>query len=122
MIHDVRPVSEGLFVAGCQYSKLVGECEKGQQAGGGTQKAREGEAAGSAAPGDANLARFPDGVWVRIKPGDGYRKFGDLATAETVYCYALALTDEFGASYDREGAVERLVNLLHETGRGAEKD
>ncbi len=71
---------------------------------------------------EANLAQFPDDVWVRIKAGDAHRKLGEMGTAEAVYHDALAMTDEFGRSYDREGAVERLVNLLHETGRGAEVD
>jgi tetratricopeptide (TPR) repeat protein len=71
---------------------------------------------------DTNLAQFPEDVWVRIKAGDVYRKLGDTVTAEAVYRHALAMTNDFGRSYDREGAVERLVNLLHETGRGAEVD
>ena len=71
---------------------------------------------------DTNLAQFPEDVWVRIKAGDVYRKLGDTVTAETVYRHALAMTNDFGRSYDREGAVERIVNLLHETGRGAEVD
>ena len=71
---------------------------------------------------DANLTQFPDDVWVRIKAGDVYKRLGDMGTAEAVYRDALAMTDEFGRSYDREGAVERLVNLLHETGREVEVD
>jgi len=71
---------------------------------------------------EANLAQFPDDVWVRIKAGDAHRKLGEMETAEAVYHDALAMTDESGRSYDREGAVERLVNLLHETGRGEEVD
>lgn len=71
---------------------------------------------------EANLAQFPDDVWVRMRAGHVYEHFGNLTMAETVYRQALTLTDEVGPSYEREEAVARLADLLHEAGRVEEAE
>lgn len=71
---------------------------------------------------EANLAEFPDDVWVHLNAGHVYEHLGDLAMAETIYRQALALTDEIGPSHEREEAVARLVDLLHAAGREAEAE
>ncbi len=71
---------------------------------------------------EANLAQFPDDVWVRMRAGHVYEHLGDLTMAETVYRQALTLTDEVGPSYEREEAVARLADLLHEAGRVEEAE
>jgi len=71
---------------------------------------------------EKNLARFPDDAWVRIKAGDVYRELGDAAAAEASYRHALERTPAAGSSYDRDGAVERLICILDETGRSEEAD
>jgi tetratricopeptide (TPR) repeat protein len=69
---------------------------------------------------EKNLARFPDDAWVRIKAGDVYRELGDAAAAEAAYRHALAMSDADEPSFDRDGAVERLICILDETGRTEE--
>ena len=69
---------------------------------------------------EKNLIRFPDDAWVRIKAGDVYRELGDAAAAEAAYRHALAMSDADEPSFDREGAVERLICILDETGRSEE--
>lgn len=69
---------------------------------------------------EKNLARFPDDAWVRIKAGDVYRELGDAAAAETAYRHALAMSQAEEPSFDRDGAVERLICILDETGRSEE--
>lgn len=71
---------------------------------------------------EANLAEFPDDVWVRLNAGHVYEQLGDLAMAEATYRQALALTDEFGPSHEREESVARLADLLHDAGREAEAE
>jgi tetratricopeptide (TPR) repeat protein len=69
---------------------------------------------------EKNLARFPDDAWVRIKAGDVYRELGDAAAAEAAYRHALAMSQADEPSFDRDGAVERLICILDETGRSEE--
>jgi len=69
---------------------------------------------------EKNLIRFPDDAWVRIKAGDVYRELGDAAAAEAAYRHALAMSDADEPSFDRDGAVERLICILDETGRSEE--
>ncbi len=69
---------------------------------------------------ESNLAQFPEDLWVRLTAGDVYRDLGDLAIAEGVYRQALAMAH--GADPQRDAAVERLANLLRQTGRGTEAD
>jgi tetratricopeptide (TPR) repeat protein len=69
---------------------------------------------------EKNLVRFPDDAWVRIKAGDVYRELGDAAAAEAAYRHALAMSDADEPSFDRDGAVERLICILDETGRSEE--
>jgi tetratricopeptide (TPR) repeat protein len=66
---------------------------------------------------EKNLNRFPEDTWVRIKAGDVYRALGDAAAAEAAYRHALEMTPTDQASDDRDGAVERLICILDETGR-----
>lgn len=65
------------------------------------------------------IQRFPEDVWVRIKSGDACRTLGELAEAESCYRFALTLSEE---SYDRLGALERLVPMLADLGKTAEAD
>jgi hypothetical protein len=67
-----------------------------------------------------NLARFPDDVWIRIKGGDVYKALGDLPAAEAMYRRAYGMTSLGYPREDREGAVERLLDLYEETGRETE--
>jgi tetratricopeptide (TPR) repeat protein len=69
---------------------------------------------------EKNLVRFPDDTWVRIKAGDVYRELGDAAAAEAAYRRALDMSPSDEASFDRDGAVERLICILDETGRSDE--
>jgi tetratricopeptide (TPR) repeat protein len=71
---------------------------------------------------ERNLVRFPDDAWVRIKAGDVYRELGDAAAAEAAYRHALDMTPTDQPSFDRDGAVERLICILDETGRSEEAD
>jgi len=66
---------------------------------------------------EKNLARFPEDAWVRIKAGDVYRELGDAAAAEAAYRHTLAMTLADDPSDARDGAVERLICILDETGR-----
>ncbi|MBP1778814.1 MAG: hypothetical protein H6Q86_4825, partial [candidate division NC10 bacterium] len=59
-------------------------------------------------------------AWVRIKAGDVYRELGDAAAAEAAYRYALDMTPADDPSDARDGAVERLICILDETGRSEE--
>ena len=69
---------------------------------------------------EKNLVRFPEDAWVRIKAGDVYRELGDAAAAEAAYRQALEMTPADQPSFDRDGAVERLICILDETGRSDE--
>ena len=69
---------------------------------------------------EKNLARFPEDAWVRIKAGDVYRELGDAAAAEAAYRYALDMTPADDPNDARDGAVERLICILDETGRSEE--
>jgi tetratricopeptide (TPR) repeat protein len=71
---------------------------------------------------EKNLVRFPEDAWVRIKAGDVYRELGDAAAAESAYRHALEMTPADQPSFDRDGAVERLICILDETGRSEEAD
>jgi tetratricopeptide (TPR) repeat protein len=71
---------------------------------------------------EENLVRFPDVAWVRIKAGDVYRELGDPAAAEAAYRHALAMSQADESSTDRDGAVERLICILDETGRSEESN
>jgi len=71
---------------------------------------------------EKNLVRFPEDAWVRIKAGDVYRALGDTASAEAAYRHALEMTPADQPSFDRDGAVERLICILDETGRSEEAD
>jgi tetratricopeptide (TPR) repeat protein len=71
---------------------------------------------------EKNLVRFPEDAWVRIKAGDVYRELGDAAAAEAAYRHALEMTPADEPSFDRDGAVERLICILDETGRAQEAD
>jgi tetratricopeptide (TPR) repeat protein len=71
---------------------------------------------------EANLARFPEDVWVRIKAGDAYRELGDPARAEGMYRGAVAMTEGAEDASDRNGAVRRLADLLDDLGRSGEAD
>ena len=52
--------------------------------------------------------------------GDVYRELGDAAAAEAAYRHALDMTPADRPRYDRDGAVERLICILDETGRSEE--
>jgi tetratricopeptide (TPR) repeat protein len=69
---------------------------------------------------DKNLVRFPADPWVRLKAGDVYRELGDAAAAEAAYRHAVDMSPSDEASVDRDGAVERLICILDETGRSEE--
>lgn len=69
---------------------------------------------------EKNLTRFPEDARVRIKSGDVHRELGDAAAAEAAYRYALEMTPADQPSHDRDGAVERLICILDETGRSDE--
>ena len=71
---------------------------------------------------EQNLQQFPEDVWIRIKAGDACKALGELARAEALYRQAYDMTDASRSSYDRDGAVERLLDLLEETGREEERE
>jgi len=64
-----------------------------------------------------NLARFPEGVWVRIKAGDVYARAGEPVRAEALYREAYDLTDAALPSRERYDAVQRLLALYQATDR-----
>jgi predicted Zn-dependent protease len=45
---------------------------------------------------EANLAQFPDDVWVRMSAGQVYEHVGDLAMAEAIYRQTCLLQHGFG--------------------------
>lgn len=57
---------------------------------------------------------FPDDIWVQIKIGDSWWALKDMDQAEERFRWALGAATE---DYDREGARERLVDLLEERGK-----
>jgi SEC-C motif-containing protein len=71
---------------------------------------------------EENLTRFPVDVWVRINAGDVHKHCGDPAAAERMYRDAMALADGDDDLVERADAVLHLVDLLRETGHGAEAD
>ncbi|MEK6677581.1 MAG: SEC-C metal-binding domain-containing protein [Planctomycetota bacterium] len=62
----------------------------------------------------ANLKRFPEDVWVRIKAGDVFTELDDDPEALTLYSRALAIARE---PFDWDGAAERIIDLLRRMGR-----
>jgi len=77
---------------------------------------REGDARAQV---QENLNRYPDDVWVQIKAGDAYYALKDFASAEGRFRKGLEMAED---DYDRDGAVERLIPLLRESGKTAEAD
>lgn len=57
---------------------------------------------------EENFRRFPDDVWVIINAGDARRSLGDTKEAEEYFLRAREAVTE---SYDRLGALERLIDL-----------
>lgn len=83
--------------------------------------AEAGRGAGAVKQVWENLARFPGDVWIRIKGGDVYKALGDLPAAETMYRRAYGMTSVGDPRDDRDGAVERLLDLYKETGRETDR-
>jgi hypothetical protein len=69
-----------------------------------------------------NLSRYPNDAWICLNAGHVQKELGDLAAAEANYRRALAITNDHGPSHERDEALDRLVRLLHETGRVEEAD
>ncbi len=69
-----------------------------------------------------NLSRFPNDVWICLNAGHIHEELGDMAAAEANYRRGLAMTDDLGPSHERDEALDRLVRLLHETGRVDQAD
>ena len=57
---------------------------------------------------EENLRRFPDDVWVVINAGDARYSLGDVKEAEEYFLRGRELAT---TSYDRLGALERLIDL-----------
>lgn len=62
----------------------------------------------------ANLERFPDDVWIRIKAGDAYGASGRDEDALRFYVEAMHRAEE---EYDWDGAEERILPVLRLLGR-----
>jgi tetratricopeptide (TPR) repeat protein len=67
-----------------------------------------------------NLSRWPTDPWILIKGGDVHARLGEKGRAETLYRQGLEHAGD--DRFTREGALERLIPLLHEMGRSAEAD
>jgi hypothetical protein len=64
-----------------------------------------------------NIASMPTDQWVQIKAGDVYVELGEVGPAETAYRAALELD---GPVFERDEAVERLLELFTTQGREAD--
>lgn len=64
----------------------------------------------------ANLARWPDDVWVRIHAGDAYATLSDPATASTHFQTALDLADQLDDTEARRTALHRLRQTRRDSG------
>ncbi len=62
----------------------------------------------------ANLARFPDDVWIRVHAGDIYAELGEDESALECYISALKATSD---SYDRNAFRDRATEVLQRLGR-----
>lgn len=67
-----------------------------------------------------NLNRFPEDVWIIIKAGDVFKTLKDNERAIELYKRAYGLNKP--RTYDRDGALERLIPLLRDMGRDHEAD